>query len=114
LVGILTYHKQALFSINDFLFILFPFFPGGPGGPCGALSVSFKGKHLENVIKSSKSSQILPLPPKPPSLPRHRKEKEICSTFEIDFYLLEVTNFKLTFQCLTKQQPKKTADILRR
>ena len=44
----------------------------------------------------------------------HRKEKEICSTFEIDFYLLEVTNFKLTFRCLKKQQPEKTADILRR
>ena len=83
LVGISTYHKYTLFSINNFLFILFPFFPGGPGGPCRALSVSFKGKHLENVIKSSKSSQILPRPPKPSSRPRQRKEKEICSTFEI-------------------------------
>ena len=42
------------------------------------------------------------------------KKRKFAARLKIDFYLLEVTNFKLTFQCLMKQQPEETANILRR
>ena len=42
------------------------------------------------------------------------KKRKFAARLKSILYLLEVTNFKLTFQCLMKQQPEKTADFLRR